>query len=111
MIKIVVAGNRSPLFLVNQYKGLAKSDLFSSNACAARAADQGVNDDQFGLVGLHQLDELGIALELPVGLNKGLIVYREVVFGQLFLELNQRLIAIEQQDRPLLALERQRHEP
>ena len=79
MIRIVVAGNRSPLFLVNQYSGVAKSDLFSSNALTTRASNQGVDDHQLGLIGLHQLDELGVALKLPVGLDEGLIVDREVV--------------------------------
>ena len=101
MIKIVVAGNKSPLFLVSQYSGVAKSDLFSSNALPPEHPISESITTSLGLWVFHQFDELGIALELPVGLDVSVRGDGEVSFDQLLLELNQRLITIEQQRQAL----------
>ena len=53
-------------------------------------------------MGLHELDELGIALKLPVRLDHAVLGDGEVHLLQLFLELNERLIAIQENNRPLL---------
>ena len=50
---------------------------------------------------LHELDELCIALKLPIGLDQGLISDGEVHLFQLFLELDQRLVTVQQKDRAL----------
>jgi hypothetical protein len=64
-----------------------------------RATNKRVNDNEFGAVLLHELDELGVALKLPVGLDQAVwSADRKVNLLQLFLELDQRLITV-QQDR------------
>ena len=67
-----------------------------------RAANQGVDHHELGLVGLHELDELGIALKLPVRLDHAVLGDGEVHLLQLFFELNERLITIQENNRPLL---------
>ena len=67
-----------------------------------RAANQRVNDNQLGLMFFHQLDELGIALKLPVRLDHAVLGDGEVHLLQLFFELNERLITIQEHNRTLL---------
>ena len=49
MITIVVAGNDTPLLRVSQYKGVAKSDLFSSKA---RPPEQPISESMTTSLGL-----------------------------------------------------------
>ena len=81
--------------------GVAKSDLFSSKLYR-QSNQSGVNDHQLGFVRFHQLDELGIALKLPVGLDHAVFADGEVNLLQLFFELHKGLIAIQENDRALL---------
>ena len=69
---------------------------------ATATADQRVNDHQLRLDVVHQLHELGIALERPVGLNERLTLNRVINLLKLLFELHQRLITIQQQHRTFL---------
>ena len=53
-----------------------------------RATDQRVNNDQLRLDVMHQLDELGIPLERPIGLNVRVGVERIVNLLELLFELH-----------------------
>ena len=83
-------GGREQITIVfsEPIQGLSKFRLVLIKGSTTRATNKRVNDNEFGAVLLHELDELCIALQLPVRLDQGLISDGEVHLFQLFLELN-----------------------